>query len=117
MPDPTPFDTFGMLELLGHRVVYGRLSEATIAGAGFIRIDVPGQEAGSTVATQWYAPGSVYGITPMSEADVRTVLARQRPATVPMLGAPALGRGHDVDEYGNRYDEEPEEEDDYPEAP
>lgn len=39
-----PFEGWAILELMGHRRLGGYVSEATVAGAGFLRIDVPGDE-------------------------------------------------------------------------
>lgn len=63
------YEGYAILELMGHRRLCGRLSEATIAGAAFIRIDVPDAEGLET--TQFYAPQSVYCITPTTEDVVR----------------------------------------------
>lgn len=62
-----------ILELMGHRRLAGYLTEQTIAGAGFLRIDVPGEHEGDPVATQFYPPSSVYCMTPTTEAMARQV--------------------------------------------
>ena len=62
-------DTYGRLELLGHRVLYGHLSEDEIAGVQFIAIDVTeGGEKG--VERQYYSTAAVYCIAPMTEQAV-----------------------------------------------
>ena len=61
-----------IVELMGHRRLAGYLTEQTIAGAGFLRIDVPGPE-GAPRATQFFAPSSVYALTPTTEAMARRV--------------------------------------------
>lgn len=65
------FDEWAILELMGHRKLAGRVTDASIGGSSFIRIDVPGEKA--TVATQYYSPSSVYCITPTSESVARRV--------------------------------------------
>ncbi len=75
------FEGWCILELMGHRRLAGRVSEATIGGGSFIRIDVPGDES-RPGATQFYAPGSVYAITPTTEEIARRVAAGCRPAPV-----------------------------------
>jgi len=50
------------VELLGHRRTAGRVREVTIAGAGFLRLDVPGGR------TQIVSPSSVYALHPVDEA-------------------------------------------------
>lgn len=80
-----PFAEWVILELLGHRRLAGFLTEATIAGHSYLRLDIPGPDPANTttpLATQFYAPSSVYAIHPTSEAIARTVAARSEPAPV-----------------------------------
>jgi hypothetical protein len=70
---------------MGHVRMAGLVSEATIAGHGFLRIDVPKADGLLTdwVATQYFNPSSVYRMTPVTEAIARKVAAdnQPRPAT------------------------------------
>lgn len=98
------FDDWAILEILGHRRLGGRVSEQLIAGAPFVRIDVPaiGEEK---PATQFYSPGAVYCITPCAEDLARRVAegSRVRPVERWELPAalttarPAPGGGGDDD--------------------
>lgn len=72
------FAEWTILELLGHRRLAGYVTEATIAGASFLRIDVPADPP----VTQYYSPGSVYAITPTTEAIARKVAETGRPKPV-----------------------------------
>ncbi|MGI5223553.1 hypothetical protein [Actinoallomurus sp. CA-142502] len=76
--DESVFAEWAILELLGHRRLAGRVTEAQIAGASFLRIDVPSEPP----ATQFYAPGAVYAITPTTEEIARAVARRYAPAPV-----------------------------------
>jgi hypothetical protein len=68
------YEGWAILELMGHRRIGGRISEATVAGAPFVRIDVPHpQDLQAMVATQFYSPAAVYAITPATEAMARAV--------------------------------------------
>ena len=93
--DQTPaFEGWAVLELMGHRRLAGYLSEVTIGGGAFIRIDIPGTEPEGPEAayehpiitgirtTQFYAPASVYCITPTTEELARSVAKRAQPAPV-----------------------------------
>lgn len=52
MTDEKPaFEGWAILELMGHRRLGGHVSEATVAGAGFLRIDVPDASTVSTTPT------------------------------------------------------------------
>ena len=75
-------DGWAILELMGHRRLGGRVSEATIAGGAFIRIDIPHpNEAGLFTATQLYSPAAVYAITPTTE-EIACAIARGAPEPV-----------------------------------
>lgn len=97
MTDEKPaFEGWAILELMGHRRLGGYVSEATVAGAGFLRIDVPGDDGGadpdSMVATQFYSPSSVYCLTPVTEEMARAVAARNRPQPVQRWELPAVAK-------------------------
>lgn len=106
-----PFAGWCVLELLGHRRLAGYVQEQEIAGAGFLRIDIPGDKPGQVYATQFYAPGSVYGITPVTEATARAVARSNRPQPVHRweMPSPALPRPERLDLDKDEYeDDEPE---------
>lgn len=73
---------WAVLELLGHRRLAGYVSEATVAGVGMLRIDVPADEDGHPAVTQIYAPSAVYCLTPVGEAEARGAARRNRPEPV-----------------------------------
>ena len=66
------FEQWAILEIMGHNRFAGRVSEETIAGAAFLRIDIPafGDRA---EFTKLFSPSSVYAITPVSETIARGV--------------------------------------------
>jgi hypothetical protein len=73
---------WAILELMGHRRLGGRISEATIAGGAFLRIDIPHpNESGMFTASQFYAPAAVYAITPTTE-EIACAIARGAPQPV-----------------------------------
>ena len=75
------FEGWAILELMGHRRLAGYVKEVELAGAGVLRLDVPG-EGDETSATQFYAPSALYCLTPVSEETARAVAARSRPRPV-----------------------------------
>jgi hypothetical protein len=84
------FEGWAILELMGHRRLGGLISEATIAGAGFLRIDIPHpQHLDAMAATQFVAPASVYAITPTTEEIARAIASRA-PEPVSRWELPAL---------------------------
>ena len=69
------FDQWVILELMGHRRLAGHLTEQEIAGSGFLRLDIPADAGEGWKATQYYAPGAVYAITPTDESTARLCAA------------------------------------------
>ncbi|MDD5081747.1 MAG: hypothetical protein PHU08_00095 [Dehalococcoidales bacterium] len=79
--EETIFKEWAILELMGHRRLAGLLTEVQIGGASFLRIDIPDKD-GKTEASQLYAPGAVYCITPTSKEIAIAVAATSRPEPV-----------------------------------
>lgn len=87
------FEAWGLLELFGHQRLAGRLSEQTIGGCHFIRIDVPAvaQDPGDDAVpeyTRFFTQGAIYSMTITSEAVARKLAdgMRARPISVYELG-------------------------------
>lgn len=74
------FESWCILELLGHRRVAGHVSEAEIGGGSFIRIDMPMRDGSNS--TQFYSPGAVYCITPTTEKIARKMSLAYQPEPV-----------------------------------
>lgn len=71
------FESWVILELLGHRRLCGYLTEETIGGCSFLRIDVP---VDGKVVTQYYSPSAVYAITPTTAETVHKLAHTNAPA-------------------------------------
>ena len=85
------FEQFAIVELFGHQVIVGKVSEQVIGSQGFVRVDVPaidGQEA----FTKFYGAGAIYAITPCDESTMLVVVQdlRQKPIEVWKLNLPQL---------------------------
>jgi hypothetical protein len=72
---------WAILELFGHNQMAGMLSEDSIGGCAFIRVDMP-PEDGKVGVTKWFSNGAIYSITPASEEVVRAFLRRFKPSPV-----------------------------------
>lgn len=46
MSNKTTFDEWALVELFGHNRIVGRVTEATLAGGNFIRVDAAGEMRG-----------------------------------------------------------------------
>lgn len=88
MADNDTFESWAILELMGHRRLAGKVTEQEIGGTNMIRIDVPGDPP----ATQFYSSAAIYCITPTTEEIARQVAASSRPEPVAQweLPAPAI---------------------------
>ena len=75
MENNSSFDSWCIVEILGRKVVAGRVTEQVIAGQGFVRVDVPSVE-NRPGFTQLYGPGSIYAITPTTEEIVTAFVRR-----------------------------------------
>lgn len=99
MSESQSFDAFAIIELFGHARIAGRVTEQVIAGAGFIRCDVPplparGQMPEQPGFTRLIGTAAVYSITPVSE-DIALRAAgsmRVEPVNV-YLASPQLPHG------------------------
>lgn len=74
------YQTWAIVELLGHKTIAGFVTEQQIAGAALVRIDVPetpadvkwSHEYPATPAyTKLVGVGSIYALTPCDEAVAR----------------------------------------------
>ncbi len=89
LPEPKPdaaqneLANWAIVEIFGHSRYAGTVSEHTIGGCSFVRVDVPEVE-GEPAFTKLFGNAAIYSITPVSEAIAR-VVAKQfqsRPLTV-----------------------------------
>jgi hypothetical protein len=80
--------------MMGHRRLAGKLSTQKVAGASFLRIDIPAKQ-GTAVetefsATQFINPTSIYAMHPTTEEVARSVAARIQPEPVTAFDVKAL---------------------------
>ncbi len=91
MPEPVdsqPFGEWCVLELMGHRRLAGYVREVQLAGAGFLRLDIPAADD-DPGRTQYIAPGSVYALHPVSQETARRAAGAWRPPPVQRWELPA----------------------------
>jgi hypothetical protein len=101
------FDCWAVVEVMGHQRYAGRVTEQAIGGCAFVRVDVPAVE-GRLPYTKLLGQGSIFAITPVSEAVARNVAAQSyaKPVEVyapAMQQALSFNRGatddNEMDEY------------------
>lgn len=88
------FEGWGIVELLGHRIRYGRVSEVVVFGEPFCRIDMPTDPP----TFELYAGKSIYGLRPASEATIRAYHAPRRALTAGAPDDPSDWPDDDTDE-------------------
>ena len=64
------FESWAIIELFGHSRIAGLISEQTIGGTSFIRVDVP-EVDGCQPFTRFLGNGAIYSMTPVSEQIAR----------------------------------------------
>lgn len=74
------FEEWCILELMGHRRLAGKISEATIGGGAFLRIDMPMKDGSNS--TQFYSPASIYCITPTTKEIAEKLSVEYQPEPV-----------------------------------
>lgn len=93
------FDAFAIVELMGHQRIAGRVTEASVGGCQFVRVDVPA--VGENPAyTRLLGQGAIYAINIVEEAVARAAAATYRTVPVSTYEIPALRQAQ------LRYDEE-----------
>jgi hypothetical protein len=95
------FDQWCIVELFGRQVIAGRVTEQTIGGCSFIRVDVPEMDEREAF-TRFYGQGAIYAMTPVSEAVAKIALRRFQPdpvnVYVPELQQLTPGASHSDDD-------------------
>lgn len=85
------FDSWGVVEVMGHQTYAGRVTEQTVGGQAFVRVDVPA--VGETPAfTKLFGSGSIYCITPTSEDVARRMAAQVIKTPVYLYDVPSTRR-------------------------
>jgi hypothetical protein len=80
-----PFDTpiWCVVELMGHTVIAGQVTDQPMFGKSMLRIDHPETERRQAF-TQYISPEALYRVTPVTESVAREIAAKNdaRPAVL-----------------------------------
>lgn len=71
------FEAWGIVEIMGHQRIAGRISEQAIGGTAFVRVDVPASEDRQAF-TKMFGSGAIYAISITSEETARVAANRFR---------------------------------------
>ena len=69
------FEGWCIVELFGHNQIAGFVSEQTIGGTSFVRVDVPAFN-GKDGFTKFYGGSAIYAITPTTEEIAKAAAER-----------------------------------------
>lgn len=78
-----------LVELFGHQKIVGKVTETSIAGGAFLRVDVP-EGAGKPAFTRFFGPGAIYSINPTTESLAREMLLMYRNEPVSRFYLPQI---------------------------
>lgn len=81
MSEQDKFEAWAIVELFGHQRIAGRITEQTIGGCNFVRVDVP-EVNGHQAFTKLYGQGAIYAITFVDETIARAAVDKMRPRPV-----------------------------------
>lgn len=87
--DKPPFEEWALVELFGHQKIAGKITEASLAGGAFLRVDVPAFN-GSQAFTRFFSPGAIYSINPVTEAVCRGLMEQYRNEPVSRFDLPQI---------------------------
>jgi hypothetical protein len=97
-----PATEWGILELLGHRRLGGRVTEVEKFGTKMARIDIPDTSTGAApdavVATQFYGPSAIYGFHPCTEQVARAEAQYNQPRPIALLSPLPVERDRQSEE-------------------
>jgi hypothetical protein len=65
------FEAFGLVELMGHQRVAGRLTEQVVGGANMLRVDIPDSTDPEKFRTVYYGASAIYAVHITDEAAAR----------------------------------------------
>lgn len=83
------FESWCLVELMGHQKIVGKCTEAVIAGAPLLRVDVPAYQENQPF-TRFYGPGAIYCLNPISEQVALEMLKTCRNEPVSRWDIPKL---------------------------
>lgn len=85
--DGQKFEQWALVELFGHTRIAGRVSEQTIGGCSFVRVDVPELPEApglspTQAVTKLFGQGAIYAITFLDEAATMVFVRQLRTSPI-----------------------------------
>ena len=98
------FNEYCLVELFGHQKIVGKVSEATLTGGAFLRVDVEASD-GKPAFTRFYGPGAIYSINPVSPEVARDLMHLYRNEPVSRFDLPQIAEKCPEREVAPRLDD------------
>jgi hypothetical protein len=76
------YEGWAIVELMGHRRLGGRVSEASMFGTVLLRIDVPHRPPATGYSAHYFGGAAIYSLNPTTEELARAVAEMTQPAPV-----------------------------------
>lgn len=95
------FAEWCILELFGHQQIAGFVTEATIGGCSFLRVDVPlrADQGEGVMYTRLFGNGAIYAVNITTETEARAAVERFHPKPfVPRVRESAMLTAGDDDD-------------------
>lgn len=101
MTEQQKFESWGLVELFGHQRVVGRITEQSVGGCNFVRVDV--LQADGSFYTRLFGSGAIYALNITSEEVARALAQRmeQKPVFAYELQQPSQPRIAAPQTFGN----------------
>ena len=110
------FAEWCIVELFGHQQIAGFVTEATIGGCAFMRVDVPQRpdQGEGVMYTRLFGNGAIYAVNITTEAEARAAVERFHPKPyVPRVRESAMLNAGDDDIGMTGYESRLDDDDDY----
>lgn len=112
MTEQNAYEGFAVIELMGHNVIAGYVSEQTIAGVAMLRVDVP-KVGDQEPFTKFFSGGAIYGITPTTQEIAERAAQRLRSRPVNEYVVPVPPARPALIDSTTGDDDEDEDDDEY----
>lgn len=107
------FEEWCVLELFGHQRIAGLVTEATIGGCSFIRVDVPKPGEEGDLYTRYFGNGAIYAINPTTKEEVLKIVSALHPkpptprvSEQKALPAPEVESSREMGDYDDEDDDD-----------
>lgn len=100
MDNKPKFEEWALVELFGHQKIVGKVTESSLAGGAFLRVDVPSCGPEHPAFTRFFGPGAIYSINPISEETARGLMTHIRTEPVDRWMLPQIAEKVDRGDLG-----------------